>query len=120
MWTFLKLDTETGRIRHVQYGMEQEARFEYVLSELDLTALRGKKYVKGRYKLYPTQNRWTFLLLDTLDGDTFQVQWGKSCAVVPILPGVVKDEEAEAHESKVSGNDTSNGTSGVNIFNLFK
>ena len=30
-----------------------------------------------RYKLYPTQNMWTFILLDTVDGRTWQVQWSQ-------------------------------------------
>ena len=29
----------------------------------------------GRFKLYPTTNMWTFLLQDTLFGDTYQLQW---------------------------------------------
>ena len=31
----------------------------------------------ARYKLYPTQNMYNFILLDQIDGDTYQVQWGK-------------------------------------------
>ena len=30
----------------------------------------------GRYKLYPTENIWTFLMIDVIDGYTFQIQWG--------------------------------------------
>ena len=29
----------------------------------------------GRYELYPTQNIYTFILLDTKFGRTYQVQW---------------------------------------------
>ncbi|WP_223550544.1 hypothetical protein [Aestuariivivens sp. NBU2969] len=29
----------------------------------------------GRYKLYPTQNMYNFILLDVIDGYTYQVQW---------------------------------------------
>jgi hypothetical protein len=29
----------------------------------------------GRYKLYPTQNIYNFILLDVVNGNTFQVQW---------------------------------------------
>lgn len=31
----------------------------------------------ARYKLYPTQNMYNFIMLDQIDGDTYQVQWGK-------------------------------------------
>ena len=33
------------------------------------------KNVIGRYKLYPTQNMWTFLMQDVIYGKTYQVQW---------------------------------------------
>lgn len=102
MWTFLKLDTATGQIRHVQYGLKDEERFEYKLSELNIAALRGKKQVKGRYKLYPTQNLWTFILLDTIDGDTFQVQWGDSCAIIPIPFGTFRQDEITEDKRAVS------------------
>lgn len=102
MWTFLKLDTATGRISHVQYGLTPEERFEYSLSELDITKLLGNKHVNGRYKLYPTKNYWNFILLDTIDGGVFQVQWGKECGVFPIPLGSVKhsedDEPAKENE----------------------
>jgi hypothetical protein len=29
----------------------------------------------GRFKLYPTQNIYNFMLLDVIDGFTYQVQW---------------------------------------------
>ena len=102
MWTFLKLDTATGRISHVQYGLTPEERFEYSLSELDITKLLGNKHVNGRYKLYPTKNYWNFILLDTIDGGVFQVQWGKECGVFPIPLGSVQhledDEPAKENE----------------------
>ena len=31
--------------------------------------------IPGRYELYPTQNIHTFILLDTVKGYTYQVQW---------------------------------------------
>ena len=30
-----------------------------------------------RFTLYPTQNIWTFLLLDQTEGRTYQVQWSQ-------------------------------------------
>ena len=29
----------------------------------------------GRFTLYPTQNMYTFILLDKISGHTYQVQW---------------------------------------------
>lgn len=122
MWTFLKLNTTTGQIRHVQYGMEQQERFEYVLNETDLATLNDKKHVRGRYKLYPTQNRWTFILLDTLDGDAFQVQWGEQCHVVAIPLGTIKrseDAEAMERENKASKDGTAKEESTVEFLKRF-
>ena len=104
VWTFLKLDTETGKLQHVQFSVEPEKPpFEYVLSEIDIPALTGKPHVPGRYRLYSTQNRWNFLLLDKIDGEVYQVQWGESCMVIPIRPGVVvrksKDEKPKDEDN---------------------
>ena len=56
-YTFLKLDTRTGRIWQVQYSLEDN-EFEVVLSDIFLAY--GDS---GRFALYPTANNWTFLLL---------------------------------------------------------
>lgn len=75
MWTFLKLNTEDGRIWQVQYSMNDENRFETYLNVFPLATGNGKK--PGRFTLYPTQNMWTFILLDTTNGATWQVQWSQ-------------------------------------------
>ena len=71
MWTFLKLNTEDGRIWLVQYAMNNEDRFETYLNLITL---------------YPTQNMWTFILLDTINGSTWQVQWSQNADERVILP----------------------------------
>jgi hypothetical protein len=77
MWTFLKLDTRTGKIWQVQYSVEgSEYRFETALNTVDLTD--GTNPKPGRFGLYKTQNIHNFILLDKYDGRTWQVQWGKA------------------------------------------
>lgn len=77
MWTFLKLDTRTGQIWQVQYSVEgPEYRFETELSTVDLSYGANKK--PGKYELYKTQNIHNFILLDKVEGKTWQVQWGKA------------------------------------------
>ena len=98
MWTFLKLDTATGKLCHVQYGIEDGRSFEYALSDVDISACSGRKQVNGRYKLHSTQNHWNFLLLDTLDGDVYQVRWGEKCGILPICRGIVKRDKSECQE----------------------
>lgn len=76
MWTFLRLDTRTGKIWQVQYSVEgPEYRFESELNTIDLTY--GDNSLPGRFALYKTQNIYNFILLDKEEGRTWQVQWGK-------------------------------------------
>jgi len=73
MWNFIKLDTRNGKIWQVQYGLKSEARFEIVLNGITLTS--SDKEENNRFALYPTQNFYSFILIDQLDGRTWQVQW---------------------------------------------
>ena len=76
MWTFLKLDTMTGKIWQVQYSVEgAKYRFETVLNSVDLATRLKQERVVGRFMLYATQNTYNFVLLDQIDGYTYQVQW---------------------------------------------
>ena len=84
MWIFLKLDTSKGLVSMVQYSMEDKNRLEAPINYQPLAS--GTDAIPGRFNLYPTQNMWTFILLDEVDGRTWQVQWstdGKEC-IVPI------------------------------------
>lgn len=84
MWTFLKLNTEDGRIWQVEYALNNEGRFETYLNLIPLATGSQKK--PGRFTLYPTQNMWTFILLDTINGSTWQVQWSQNANERVILP----------------------------------
>ena len=87
MWIFLKLDTSKGLVRMVQYSMEEKNRLEAPINYLPLA--NGDDAIPGRFNLYATQNMWTFILLDEVDGRTWQVQWsldGKE-GIVPINAG---------------------------------
>ncbi len=88
MWTFLKLDTMTGKIWQVQYSVkEADYRFETVLSSVDISGMLEQEPRIGRYTLYPTQNIYSFIMLDQIDGYTFQVQWSaeeENRFVIPI------------------------------------
>lgn len=86
MWTFIKLDTQTGQMWQVQYSLKSEKeRFEYDLNSHSLVT-NGKK-VNGRFELYPTQNIYNFILLDRIDGQVWQVQWSfdaENRLIVPV------------------------------------
>ena len=76
MYTFIKLDTRNGKVWQVQWSNKgKEYRFESTLS--DISQVNKDEEKNGRFFLYPTTNIYTFILLDQVDGRTWQVQWGK-------------------------------------------
>jgi hypothetical protein len=72
IYTFLKLDTREGQLWQVQWG-DKDHRFTDVINSKALVS--GGRV--GRFTLYPTNNIYTFILLDQDTGDAWQVQWGK-------------------------------------------
>lgn len=81
IYTFIKLDTRNGKIWQVQYSMD-ENEFEVVLNDRELVS-NGQP---GQFALYPTTNNWTFLLLDTINGDVWHVQWSQDSNNRGIIP----------------------------------
>lgn len=78
MWTFLELETFSGRIWQVQYSVEGSTkRFKTVLNDESLLPLFDTEEFAGRFELYKTQNMYNFILLDTSNGNTWQVQWSQ-------------------------------------------
>ena len=86
LWTFIKLDTRNGKLWQVQFDVKDINRFTTDLSTFSLV---GKdEELNERFTLYPTQNMYNFILLDQIDGKTWQVQWSTDPelrGVVPIL-----------------------------------
>lgn len=85
IWTFIKLNTRNGQMWQVQYDIEGNNRFETSLYIKPLVNI--EKELNDRFTLYPTQNMWTFILLDQYDGRTWQVQWSrepKNRGIIPI------------------------------------
>lgn len=74
MYTFLKLDTKTGKIWKVQWGLGSVDEFSVSINTMDLSFDMG--YGSNSFELYSTQNMYQFILLDKTDGRTWHVQWG--------------------------------------------
>ena len=83
-FTFLKLDTRDGTILQVQWSHKEANRFESYLNVFPLVSEEEKR--PNRFILYPTQNIWTFVLLDQINGNTWQVQWSTDYNDRLILP----------------------------------
>lgn len=73
MWNFIKLNTCTGQLWLVQFDVQGDNRIEDSLSLI--SQVPKNEEVNGRFMLYSTQNIWTFIMLDRIDGRTWQVQW---------------------------------------------
>ena len=84
MYTFIKLNTKNGKMWQVQWGNEAKYRFESILSDISRTNYDEEK--NGRFLLYSTTNTYNLILLDQIDGRTWQVQWGdkENRMVLPI------------------------------------
>lgn len=78
VYNLIKLDTATGRVWIVQYGMGRS--IEAHTSAIDDNSLlwSWEEEIAGRFDLYPTNNMYNFILLDTQTGRTWQVQWHTS------------------------------------------
>lgn len=74
IWTFIKLDTRDGQMWQLQYAInDDEKRFSLPINEIPMIDDMGKQV--GRFTLCPTQNMYNFILLDQINGRTWQIQW---------------------------------------------
>lgn len=75
IYNLIKHDTATGALWQVQYEMNRDS--DAMTAVIDDTSLlwSNEEPRAGRFELYPTKNTYTFILLDTELGRTYQVQW---------------------------------------------
>ena len=74
-YILLKLDTATGQVWMVQFGMGEKSSRRQVVVD-DTSPLDGTEpEINGRFELYPTNNMYNFILIDNFVGTTYQVQW---------------------------------------------
>ena len=75
MWTYLKLDTQTGRVTMLIFSTKDRSEEGEVYIGIPMEVYAGNEAVNGRYELYPTTNMWTFLMIDQINGNTYHIQW---------------------------------------------
>ena len=77
MWTFLRLETATGRIWQVHYSINNDnQRGVLPLNTINLGLIYGSgDNFSGRFEPYKTENMYYFILLDTESGMVWQAQW---------------------------------------------
>lgn len=72
-YNFIKLDTRTGQMEMVQWTTSGYPG-TYTLSDIKRVD-NIEDEIPGRFTLYATTNFYNFVLLDQIDGRTWQVQW---------------------------------------------
>lgn len=84
IWTFRKLNTQDGRIWIVTFDVDGNSRGTHILNDKSL--VKSSKLIPGRFTLYPTSNIYNFMLLDQINGKTWQVQWSFESSQRIIIP----------------------------------
>jgi hypothetical protein len=74
VWTFLLLDSNTGRVWQLHYSLADSA-FAGRLPINEAALAPPSSAHSGRFLLQETQNIFNFLLLDQDDGRVWQIQW---------------------------------------------
>lgn len=72
IYTFLKLDTATGKIDQLLWSLDSDNEGTLTINSDDLSFETGS----GTFELYPTKNMYQFILLDKVTGRQWHVQWG--------------------------------------------
>jgi|688.fasta_scaffold975928_1 hypothetical protein len=83
-FTFIKLDTRNGKMWQVQYNTDSEKRFTSTLNDIELVFKSEES--NQRFMLIPTINMFTFILMDQIDGQTWQVQWNSDPLKRMVVP----------------------------------
>jgi len=84
MWAFIELETATGRMWQIHFDTSGNNRIQTILNSDNLAV--GREKIHGRFTLHPTQNIFTFILHDQIDGRTWQVQWSNDRSNRLIIP----------------------------------
>lgn len=80
----IKLDTRNGKMWQVYFTVKEGARGHLSLNPISLVS--EEKEINGRFTLYPTENIYSFLLLDQIDGDIYRVEWSLELEKRMIVP----------------------------------
>lgn len=86
IYTFLQLDTRTGKIKQVQWSLDADKEGCVTINDVDLTYGTAIGNDIERFELYPTKNMYQFILLDKATGDKWHIQWGMECTKRWIRP----------------------------------
>ncbi len=76
MWTFIMLDTYTGKNWQVQFSIKSgDYMFTIPINRYSLAYPWSDSKWTNRFQMFATKNMWTFILLDSYNGRLWQVQY---------------------------------------------
>ena len=76
MWTFIMLDTYTGKNWQVQFSVKgEDYMFAVPINRYSLAFPAEESKWIERFQMFATQNMWTFILLDSYNSKLWQVQY---------------------------------------------
>ena len=76
MWTFIMLDSYTGKTWQVQFSVKgEDYMFCTPINSFSLAYPLIRENWENRFHLFETQNMWNFILLDSYTGRLWQVQY---------------------------------------------
>lgn len=76
MWTFIMLDTYTGKNWQVQFSVKgKDYMFATPINMFYLANPVETSNWTNRFQMFSTQNMWNFILLDSYNGRLWQVQY---------------------------------------------
>lgn len=76
MWTFIMLDTYTGKNWQVQFSAKSsDYMFATPINPDSLAFPTPTNNWRGRFELIKTKNMWTFIMLDSYTGRLWQIQY---------------------------------------------
>lgn len=79
MWTFIMLDTYTGKNWQVQFSVKgADYMFATPINRWSCAYPTSSSNWTNRFQMYETRNMWTFIMLDTYNGRLWQVQYSSS------------------------------------------
>lgn len=79
MWTFIMLDTYTGKNWQVQFSVKgEDYMFAVPINPYSLAYPEKNSDWKDRFQMFETKNMWTFILLDSYNGRLWQVQYSSN------------------------------------------
>lgn len=70
---FFQLDTTTGKLWIIENNGADGTFKKHIFNSKNLA--EGKTPKQGRFTMYPTWDRWVFILVDQIDGTLWKVNW---------------------------------------------